>query len=503
VGEESFFDEEDNFHTNGVIKNNGTILVESIVPVVTFYDSNDRVVDAWFDLPYPSRLDPNQTTTFDIKLDKSRLDAIGEIDHYLLQVDYYLERNSSKIIFSISSEGEDENATVSVYREGEQIEVSGYITPEAGQVLVTLILTKPDNTTTIVQVITTPEGYFNYTFIPEDPGAWSITANWPGSVDVEGATSVPTSFTVARARRTPSLLIAAIATTIGVVIPVGLAAVTGQFFNALISRLPDSLIEYLQTIYDNMRVLPRLQTGEKLTKLIQGDMFIAGFSMLISTIVFGYVAANGLPDFLHMSVLSVIIPMALIAATIDRIAGELTEFSILKMFKLQGELELWLYGIIAFLVSGFIFRIPFSTPVRFTYEDERFVEKTRVFIKILDRVLALPLLIPFSIMIMLGFRILGDLGILMCLTKIFYSLVPVKPMVGKDIFDYSRRVWISIFAPMMILYFTWILNVLPWTVFFTTGLISTLVGISLIIISRQSKTWIMLKPNSIIVEHGN
>ncbi|UCD44723.1 MAG: hypothetical protein JSV27_11520, partial [Candidatus Bathyarchaeota archaeon] len=183
--EEVFFDEEGNYHVSGVIKNNGDVLIESVAAIVSFYDYHDGLIDAWFDLPYPSELSLNQTTAFNIELDESRLDAVGEIDHYSLQFDYYIEKTSSTISCSVSSTPEREIVTV-----------SGYITPIPGNVIVDLNFTKPDDINSIVTIETTSGGFYNYSFNPSELGIWSVKASWFGKLDVEGATSVSTNFTI-------------------------------------------------------------------------------------------------------------------------------------------------------------------------------------------------------------------------------------------------------------------------------------------------------------------
>jgi len=493
VNEEAFFDELDNYHVYGAIVNNGTIPVESVAAVGSFYDTYDNLIDAWFSLPYPSDLSPNQNTTFNIELDKSRLDAVGEIDHYFLQVDYHVERTSSTILCSISSMPGSDNITV-----------SGSVTPVPGEVLVAMNFTKPDNTTSIIMITTTPEGDFNYTFKPEDSGVWSVRASWPGILDIEGATSTSTSITIEETtiRKTPPPIAAAVATSVGVAVPAGVTALAGwgglgQYFNVIISKLSSWVKTFLQSYMK--QILPvQPKPGEKAPFLARIEMVELGFSTLVLTLVYGFVGANGLPHFLNPSVLLVIIPVTLLTSGISMVAAELRQVLILKIYNIRGDLKIWLQGLIAFLISGLVFKIPFSTPVRYRYKGSKISAKTGALINILKMLMLLPLLILYSIAIMLGFRRIGDIGLLSCLTSVFYQLMPIKPLDGKAIFDYDRKVWLLAFVPMMILFYTWVLNLLPWTVYLAAGIISTVAGVILAI--QQYKTTIVLEPRPSLIE---
>jgi len=155
-------DVDGDYHVSGQIKNNGTITASGVKAVATFYGVNGTVVDAWFNYAEPENLHPNDMGAFDIELYSGRVDVIGSIDHYVLQVDCYLVEIYASPYITILDD------SVSVW---------GNIVPERELVNVTLTYIKPDATTVKRNVTTTTYGFFNDTFVPDQVGIWNVSAS--------------------------------------------------------------------------------------------------------------------------------------------------------------------------------------------------------------------------------------------------------------------------------------------------------------------------------------
>lgn len=80
-----------------------------------------------------------------------------------------------------------------------QINIFGSIEPSPGAVEVTLTYTGPGGGSDVKTVISSPDGMFNDTFIPDRAGEWSVVANWSGNDFYEGTVSQVPSFTVVSA----------------------------------------------------------------------------------------------------------------------------------------------------------------------------------------------------------------------------------------------------------------------------------------------------------------
>jgi hypothetical protein len=47
---------------------------------------------------------------------------------------------------------------------------------------------------------------------------------------------------------------------------------------------------------------------------------------------------------------------------------------------------------------------------------------------------------------LLGFTLIGNVGLIMCLTGVLFEVLPILPMGGKSIFDWNKLLWLALFA---------------------------------------------------------
>ena len=80
--------------------------------------------------------------------------------------------------------------------EGDEITFSGSIKPPPGEVILTLIYTKPDGSTLNRTVRSSVNGDYVDNWKPSPGGSWSVRACWEGGENYEGAVSSAVSFTV-------------------------------------------------------------------------------------------------------------------------------------------------------------------------------------------------------------------------------------------------------------------------------------------------------------------
>ena len=70
---------------------------------------------------------------------------------------------------------------------GEQVNITGFLTPAIENLTIILSITSPENQTTTVNVTTDEQGVFYYTFTPSTSGTWNITAYYPGDEQYQEA----------------------------------------------------------------------------------------------------------------------------------------------------------------------------------------------------------------------------------------------------------------------------------------------------------------------------
>ncbi len=85
-------------------------------------------------------------------------------------------------------------------RIGQRIMLDCILTPTNPRAIVTAMYDRPDGTQ-VQRNMTTSTGvhYYDYGYLPDMVGNWTVQTNWPGDEDLEGATSAPISFEVLKA----------------------------------------------------------------------------------------------------------------------------------------------------------------------------------------------------------------------------------------------------------------------------------------------------------------
>jgi len=266
----------------------------------------------------------------------------------------------------------------------------------------------------------------------------------------------------------------------------------GQALNSAVSGLPipDWLKEFLQ-LYgkDAFETVDKTEMAamEKAPLISKGELAAISISAVIMTVVFCFVETNGLPDFLNVSVLAVVIPSVLLAVLMENVAEVFAEALSARICRVYRKVSLWLYGTGLFIVSGLLIRLPSGAPTITRYQGGEITDKTKCLIILSKLLILLTLALPFAGLYMLGFEILGDAGLLMTLMSVFYYFIPLKPIVGKVVFDYQKVVSLLALVSTGILFFSFALNLLPHIVYLVAGVGSlALAAISLYLLSKSS-----------------
>lgn len=99
---------------------------------------------------------------------------------------------------------------------GNEVTVSGSISPVISGVIVTITYTKPDSTIFTRSAVSKSDGSFQDSYSPDLTGSWSVKTSWQGNANYLGSTSLATAFTVGSS--TSSLPLESIAAVVIVII---------------------------------------------------------------------------------------------------------------------------------------------------------------------------------------------------------------------------------------------------------------------------------------------
>jgi len=97
---------------------------------------------------------------------------------YRLNVSYLGEKGSSEILFEVSPD----KVTL-----GNSVDLSGSIFPKMGNVELNMSILSPQGSSHKEVFVTSQDGYYNVSFLPDFSGIWNITISWNGNDSYHGA----------------------------------------------------------------------------------------------------------------------------------------------------------------------------------------------------------------------------------------------------------------------------------------------------------------------------
>ena len=199
--------------------------------------------------------------------------------------------------------------------------------------------------------------------------------------------------------------------------------------------------------------------------------------ILLLTFVYSVASANGFFNFLNLEVMGAIIPSTFLSSGIVVLTKVFSNAYWSYNFNVYKKFSVWFIGLLMFVVSGLLFLFPFSSPSITRYQSVQISKEKKALLILFKTFTVLSLMIPFSILFMLGFEVLGDSGMLLTLMSTFYSLIPIKMLAGKVLFDYRKDYSLIMLVFLGVLFFGATLNLLPYLVFLIAGIKSAIIAI--------------------------
>jgi hypothetical protein len=297
-------------------------------------------------------------------------------------------------------------------------------------------------------------------------------------------------------RATPSIPLASAAVAVGAGITVGATAVMsatglGQQVDGAVSSLeiPDSIKKFLKFYTENaFKHLTKEEVeARRRGGLVSGRNILSlAFSALVLLLVFSYVEVNGLTGFADPNSLLSVMPYVFVTVVLGFVAEVLFAYVVAVTLDVWCEFRIWPYGLIALIVSGFGFLLPFGSPGRTDYEGNLDDGKAGLMatLKILSH---LVLMLPFYVLLFLGYEVIGDAGLLVTAVSAAYSSFPFKPIEGQAIYRYSKPLWIAVFAGTFVLFISTTFKLLPSLSYLFIGLLAAALFAVILIVAKRRR----------------
>jgi hypothetical protein len=212
------------------------------------------------------------------------------------------------------------------------------------------------------------------------------------------------------------------------------------------AMFPDTLKKWLHEFISSKRKLvigARMGPPYAVTKF---EVISYAVSLSVLTFAFAYVKAATLTEILTM------IPTVLATSIIVEFTKNYVISVTARIEGVWTEHRLWYFGLTLFLFSSIVFRVPFSSPSRLTHNAPEFTRKSLGLVAAAQILIAMAFAAVFYGFFINGYTLIGNIGIVMCLTMAFFDSIPIPPMNGKDIYDWSKFLWIGLFISTFTLY---------------------------------------------------
>ncbi|MGD0805427.1 MAG: PQQ-binding-like beta-propeller repeat protein [Candidatus Bathyarchaeia archaeon] len=185
-----------------------------------------------------------------------------------------------------------------------------------------------------------------------------------------------------------------------------------------------------------------------LTKL---EMIAYAVTLLVLTLAFSYSGAGTMEEFL------ILLPTVLATSVVVGFIKNLLMELIARLLGVWAEYRLWYLGLTTFTLSTLIFKTPFSSPSRILHHSPRSTTKTGGITATASVMITLGFGAIFYLIQILGFPLIGSIGLASCLLSAFFETIPIPLMNGKGIWDWNKIIWAIIFLVSLILYALWLI----------------------------------------------
>jgi Zn-dependent protease len=211
--------------------------------------------------------------------------------------------------------------------------------------------------------------------------------------------------------------------------------------------LPDSIKKWLDSFICS-------KTGASIEHRVSFALFFTkqeiisiAISIAVITFAFSYAKAESLNQILSL------IPIVLVTAIIVDLAKDLIREIVARRLGVWSEYRLWYFGLAMFLISSIAFKAPFSSPNRIRQHSPNLTTRKTGILSL--TAIIVPLIFAgvfYMLFVNPSFTLIGNMGLVICLTAAFFDTIPIPPMNGKDIYDWSKILWLVLFVACFALY---------------------------------------------------
>jgi outer membrane protein assembly factor BamB len=217
------------------------------------------------------------------------------------------------------------------------------------------------------------------------------------------------------------------------------------------SLLPDGVKGWLESFLSSKRQLIIDNKTGSIFTLSRFEILSYLASLVVLTFAFCYSGAYTLDDFV------LLIPTVLATSVLVGLVKNLLTEIYARKLGVWAEHHLWYFGLSTFIISTILFRAPFSSPSRIVSHTPKSTPRSQGLVATASVIIGLLFAAIFYAALSLGYTYIGSIGFGMCILGALYDILPITPMNGRDIYDWSKPIWIAQSILVLSVYIAWLL----------------------------------------------
>ncbi len=249
-----------------------------------------------------------------------------------------------------------------------------------------------------------------------------------------------------------SVAIVGVASLIFAALSNPLGGVGGTLADKTNGVIPDNIRQWFEEVLSSRRKLEAKEKKGPLFRPTKPEIVAYIVSIIVLAVSFSYVKV------ITISQIWVLLPVFFATSFIVAFVQSFFSIVYLRRKGVWSEHMIWPLGLILFLFTTFVFKVPFSSPTR-DVNSKKFTEKAGAMVSASGVLISLAFAGLFFLLLMGGYTAVGGAGLSMCVLSSFFCTFPISPMSGRDIFDHSKRLWAILFITTIVIFGAWLLLV--------------------------------------------
>jgi len=146
------------------------------------------------------------------------------------------------------------------------------------------------------------------------------------------------------------------------------------------------------------------------------------------------------------------IPYVLGTTVLIELIKGLTAKAISRNLDVGSECRMYFLGLAVFALSTALFKTPISTPKKIFYESEKATKRSRGIVSASTVLVPLLIFIGLYLLYTRGQTFFGNMGVTICLMSAVVDSIPLQPMHGGNVYNWSKVVWACLFVCSFLFY---------------------------------------------------